>query len=149
MSVADVTGNARLNGIPGRKVDVDPRLVSSAEQLEEVERLTDRLCLLCNQVKDEVRRTSEYTEQRINRLEAVNNVSMSFWRIMALQLSVLVGLKVVEGGWALVNWFQRRGREMQRNTSSRGKNGEASSQSGMRVREKRARVHPRQWSLSP
>lgn len=137
MSVISLSDSTKLDGVPRAKVLVDGRLGRSLEQIKEAKVMTDQLGNICNDFDEGIKKMTRYTDQRIKGLEALQNASIRYWKIVGSTLAVLVGLKLAQGGWAIWNWFN----------NMRCKKDDALRNGRNEVGSSKSQRHPRDWRI--
>lgn len=111
-----------------------------AAQFKKAKGLTDQLCELCDAVDREVSTKIERTGRRIEQLEEVQMASAKYWTIVGSTVGVLIGIKLVSGGWNFWKWLKQRKKMIPEAKNSQDEHG--------RVESSERRLHPRDWNIS-
>jgi hypothetical protein len=137
MSVKSLSDSTKLDDVPKAKVLLDGRLGRPLEQIREARVMTDQLGNLCNDLDQDIKRMTKFTDQKIKYLEDVQNASIRYWKVIGSTLAVLVGLKLMKDGWTIWSWF--------RNQQKKG--GDAIRNKKNEIVSSKPREHPRDWRI--
>ena len=141
MSVISLKDETELRGMPKENVILDPRLQRTAEQLNEIEVSSMRLCQDCNDANDNLERNLRSRERKLDFVQQIQDSSTKYWKFVGVTAVVLLGIKAVGSGMAILSWLRRpRTNNIQLTETNRSKGNKGSGNTPQ------LRVHARAWN---
>jgi len=133
MSTISLTESTRLEDVPEKRIIVDPRVEETMDRLEELKINTQQTARDYVGAVRAISGSMDVTQRRLSYLQRVHDASHSYWSIVGTAVSVLLLLKVFQGGRATVKWTMKlvHGKDKKQETQS--------------VLQKR--LHAREWKV--
>jgi hypothetical protein len=143
MSIVSLNDETELRGLPKEKVILDPQLQRTAEQLDEIDVSSKQLCQDCNDANDNIERNLKSKEKKLEFVQHIQNSSAKYWKLVGVTTTILLGIKAVEGGMAILSWLRRL---RQNNIKPTETNRSKENNGSRNIVNLHLRLHARAWN---